>query len=432
MNGGTREAEIRPAAADDVAEVAALWCEAFPGRRTVAERARMLETGGRYGGLETALVARGPDGDLLAACKIYRMTQRITGVAIPMMGLAAVAVATHARRQGLGARLCRHAADVARDRGDVVSVLYPFRPDYYERLGWGLAGELHEYRFSTAMLPDAEEARHVRRARSADDADAIAACYGRVATRSNGPLERDDRVWAWRLADEELGVRAPEPEQGTGARRRGALVFDRDGVAGYALVRRTGERVDIRELVAETEEAYRGLLGYLARHADRWRLGRHTARPEERFGDRLLDPRPPGSGRARSLYFPTARVVRGPMLRLLDLPGALRLRRYFDAAPASSPREVILDIFLGDRQIEQNNGPWRLRIQEGGVEVGPAGGELAEHRIAADAATFARIFAGDLSPTDAVRLGRASVAGDGVLVDAAFATRERFWLLDEF
>jgi predicted acetyltransferase len=432
MTQGLPEVEIRPGAEKDIAEVAALWCEAFPGRRTVAERARMLETGGKYGGLETVLVARDPDNDLLAACKIYRLTQRITGVAVPMMGLAAVAVTPGARRQGLGSRLCRHAMAAARQRGDVISVLYPFRPDYYERLGWGLVGELHEYRFRTVMLPGSEGARHVRPARDAEDAAALAACYARVAARSHGPIERDARLWEWRLAGEDLGVRVVDGKAADATPRGGVWVYDRNGVTGYALVRRKGERIDVRELVAETEEAYHGLIGHLASHADRWAVGRHFARPDERFGDRLTDPRPPDARRARSLYFPTARVVRGPMLRLLDAAGALGLRTYFDRPGWGERRDAVIDIFLADRQIEENQRPWRLSITDGAGEVTPADGEPAQHRIATDAATLARIFAGDLAPADAQRLGRASLAGDAHLMDAAFATREPFWLLDEF
>jgi predicted acetyltransferase len=425
-------AVVRPADRGDIQEVAALWCEAFPGRRTVAERARMLEMGGQYGGLETVLVARAADGSLSGACKIYRMTQRVTGVPMPMMGLAAVAVAPRARRRGLGARLCRHAMEAARTRGDLLSVLYPFRPDFYERLGWGLVGELHEYRFDAASLPRYDEARHVRPARDAADADAIATCYARVARRSNGPIERDRRIWGWRMAGEELGVREPVSEAGVASRRSGIILFDRDGVTGYAFLRRRGDRVDVREMVAESEESYRGLLGRIARQADRWALVRHAARIEERLGDRLTDPRPPGSGRARELYFPTARLIRGPMLRLLNVPGALPLRRYFDADPDRPRDETIVDILLADQQMEANAGLWRLRVLDGAGRVEDSAGPPADVRLETDATTFARIFAGDLAPSDAARLGRATVAGDCGVLDAVFATRERFWLLDEF
>jgi predicted acetyltransferase len=452
---------IRPAAASDMETVAELWCQAFPGKRTVAERVRMLESGGRYGGLETVLVARNDAGGLLAACKIYPLTQHIAGAAMPMMGLAAVAVAPAARRQGLGAHLCTRAMEAARERGDVISTLYPFRADYYERLGWGLVGELHEYRARTKALPAYEEGRHVRTARGAADAEAIAACYARVAARSNGPIARDARIWAYRLAGEELGVRlvptAGEPDAGPAgvsiatSRRHVAVVYDHGGVAGYALFTRPrhdaadSRAMQVRELVAETEEAYRGLLGHIARDAGRWPIVRHTARPAERLGDRLADPRWLGAHPARSLYFPTARIIRGPMLRVLHVPAALRLRPFFatDADPAA--RRATPEIEIDDPQVPANRGPWIVRIHwgrgrvdprmaaPGGSTVGaPADGGHADARIRTDAPTFARIFAGEIAPRVAARMGRAVTTGDHQLLDQAFAVSERFWLLDEF
>lgn len=440
---------ILPAQPSDTREVAELWCHAFPGRRTIEDRIAMLEGGGRYGGLETVLVMRDAAGSLAGASKIYRMESRIAGAALPMMGLAAVAVAPSYRRRGLGARLCLEAMDVARQRGDVLSVLYPFRPDYYQRLGWGLVGELHDYRFETAALPRYEEARHVRPAEGESDGEEIAACYARVAARSNGPITRDRRVWAYRLAGQELGVRPLTPDAARATPRADArvraVVFDDHGVTGYALLRGLsrragGERsLEIRELLAESERAYRGLLGHVATLSDRWPRARHFARPEERFGDRLRDPRPPGRPTARSLYFPTARIVRGPMLRVLDVAAALRARPWFDAGGA---RAGSVSIRVHDAQRPENEGPWLVRLNgagggvvEAGVEAGLGGRRETgdpDIELSTDASTFGRIFAGDISASEAARIGRAAIEGDASLIDGAFATSERFWLLDEF
>lgn len=438
---------FQPARPDDVHDIAELWCEAFPGRRTVADRVRALETGGRYGGLDTVIVGR-DGGQVVAACKSYRMEERILGVAVPMLGLAAVAVALPHRRRGLGAELCTEAIRRGAERGEVASVLYPFRPDYYERLGWGLVGELHDYRFRTRHLPAYPEADAVREAVEADY-DAVTECYDRVATRSNGLIARDDSVWEYALAGAEIGVLPVAEARGSLAPRdhprRWVVVYEEDGIRGYALLRivdtRAGRdrRVDIRELVAETEAAYRGLLGYVASRADALPLARHFARPDERFGDRLRDPRPPRHRSARSLYFPTCRVVRGPMLRILDLPRALRLRPWYHRGGGRGPRGT-LRIAVTDPQLPRNEGAWRVQLDGRGAGrvaadvAGVAGGleSDVDAAISTDASTYARIHVGELTPTDAARLGRATIHGDRAILDAAFATSRTFWLLDEF
>ena len=433
---GTPELHFEPANTDDAEAVARLWCDAFPGDRTVAQRVRTLETGGRYGGIETVCTARDGRGELAGACKAYRMVEYIAGAPMPMMGLAAVAVAPSFRRRGVGARLCSEVIRASADRGDAVSVLYPFRPAYYERLGWGLVGSLHEHLFRTAELGpfDAGEGDPVRAASAEIDGPAIADCYQRVTRVANGPIRRDRAVWRHRLLGEQLGVRPPgEDSLGGKAGDPGlsAVVYDDGGVTGYALVRyakaSAPERstLQVRELLAENEVAYRGLLAHLASQRDQWPHALHHARPGERFGDRLRDPRPPGYRPARSLYFPTARVVRGPMLRVLDVASALRLRP-LGGGPARYRIEV------RDPQRRENEGPWSVEVgSDGGVEVAPGRAGRADATVETDASTFARIFVGELGAVEAARMGRARVDGDPHRVDRAFAT-EPFWLLDEF
>ncbi|MFW6331511.1 MAG: GNAT family N-acetyltransferase, partial [Gemmatimonadota bacterium] len=379
--------EIRRARPGDSRGVAELWCDAFPGKRTVGDRMRMLETGGRYGGLDTVLVGTDRAG-VAAACKVYRMEQHIAGAALPMMGLAAVAVAPSRRRRGLGARLCVEAIRTAAARGDAVSTLYPFRPEYYERLGWGLVGGLLDYRFHTGSLQRYEEARDVREAVLERDAERIAACYARVASRSNGPITRDRQVWAYRLTGEDLGVRPVDADAAWTASadpKLRAVVYGQDRVSGYALLRyatraaRDEQVLEVRELVAEDERAYRGLLGHIAAQSDQWPHARHFARPGERFGDRLRDPRPPRHRAARSLYFPTARIVRGPMLRIIDVERALLGRRWFDADEDGTAGTIQLTV--EDAQRPENDGPWTVRIDGRAAEVARRADAAAGPRV---------------------------------------------------
>lgn len=439
---GSPPVRIRPAEADDIRAVARLWHDSFPGERTVAERIRLLEAGGPFGGLETVIVADEPGYGVVGACKVYRMTEYIGAVAMPMMGLAAVAVTPSRRRRGLAGRLCVGAIEAAVERGDVISALYPFRPDYYRRLGWALVGALHEYRFHTRALAvpgggQPEGGDRVRRGELERDAAAIAACYRRVAERSNGPIDRTRQVWAYRLTGEEVGVRPVDAEALWTARAEPTLrpvVYDDGGVRGYALLRyRRRESpaeatLQVRELIAEDHAAYHALLAHVASQHDQWPHCHYFARPDERFGDFLRDPRPPRFRSARTLYFPTARIARGPMLRVLDVPAALRRRGYFragDGAPAT------FAIRVTDEQCPANTGSWTVHIAADG-EVGVESGAAGDATLETDPSTLAQVFVGEIPATVAARHGRARVDGDGAVLDRAFATRERFWLLDEF
>lgn len=409
--------EFRRAERTDVQRLAALWTQAFPGDRTESDRVRQLETGVPYGGLESAWIAE-ERGRVVGAYRAYAMKEYIGGAALPMLGLAAVATAPDARRRGVGRRLCLHAIRVGRERGDVVSVLYPFRPAFYHALGWGATGELHAYRFAPGALPDRVEAAGVRPA-GPGDRDAIAACYARVAAWSNGPIERGPGAWSYHLD----------------ARGVYAFVFEDGSIRGYALVHFGRARTPgaaalrVRELVAEDDEARRGLLGWIAAQRDQFRLVRYDARPDERLDLILGDPRPPHYRPPRPLWFPTATRIRGPMLRILDVPAALAARPRWGAAPGFG---LNLEIEVYDDAVPENRGPWELSVEEHGARVHPRRTGGYDARIALGAPAFAQLYAGELTPTAAARLGLARIEGAADALDRAFRLDQPFWLLDEF
>lgn len=408
---------FRKAEPSDVLPLAELWTMAFPGRKTVADRLLQLETGIPYGGLEVAWVEE-EARELLGAFRAYRFTEVIARAELPMMGLGSVAVAPTARRRGIARRLCMEAIRLARERGDVISVLYPFKPSFYQALGWGAAGELRVHIFRPEHLPDYSGGSRVRRAATTDER-AVADCYARVARASNGLVLRERGAWTHLLQ---------EP---------GNHLFvlpDDGGVGGYAVVRfRSGRRPEagtllLRELVAGDEEARRALLSWVRAQRDQWSRVRYDAPPDSAFDRRLLDPRPPGFAHPRPLWHPVARVLQGPMLRILDVEAALGAPRGWGG---HEPADGTLVVDLVDDLIPENAGPWSLEIGGGKGAVRPGSGK-ATARLFTDAATLASIYAGELAPSVAARLGLARVEGEGHFADRVFRTEERFRLLDTF
>jgi len=409
---------FRHGEAGDVRGLARLWVQAFPGERTVADRVAQLETGVPYGGLETAWLLE-DRGRLAGAFRSYPLRQYLAGASVPMLGLAAVATSPAYRRRGVARELCRHALRLGRERGDLVSVLYPFRPSFYRALGWGVAGELHSYRFAPGALPAYDEAARVRAGEEGDLGE-VMACYARVAARSNGLIERDNRIWAYHF--DRSGVYP--------------YIFEGNGVSGYLLARfGAGQApgagvLTVLELVAEDDVAYRGLLGWISLQRDQVREVRYDARVDEHFEFRLSEPRPPGFQPVRALWYPGARRIRGPMLRIIDLPGVLEARTSWGVGEDESFTWVLE---VEDAELPENGGAWTLTVDGGAMRVRRGvDGRAAEALLATNMATFAEIFTGSIAPSAAVRLGLAR--GEGALgrLDRLFAATSPFWLLDEF
>ena len=406
---------IRPAADADKRSIAQLWNHAFPGERTVEERIRSLEDGKPYGGLEITFAAE-LRGKIVGAFRAYKMAESINGTLMPMMGLASVAVSPDARRRGIAKTMCRYVLAHARERGDFVSVLYPFRPDFYHSLGWGLAGELHSFRFRPESLSLDDNSLNVRMA-ALDDHEGVAACYDRVARNANGPILRTPYAWKAMFAD--------SPTY--------AIVYDRGGIKGYAVLTygrghsRETRPLHVQEIVAESKEAYCGLLGWISEQRDLWREVRYDARVEENFAFRLTEPRPPGERHARTLWDPVARIIRGPMFRIVNVQEALARRSY----PTDVQLTLKLDLF--DGEIDDNRGECRVVFEGGRATIGRwPSGATADVEMSTRISSLSQMFVGETSPSAAALLGGTEVRGRVELLDRVFATKEKFWLFDEF
>lgn len=406
---------------DEVDEVARLEMHSFPAPGRTLQWWRDALTDGPHGGLEALWVAE-EDGRLVGACSLLRLRQWVGGACIPVMGLAAVAIAPTHRRRGLAARLVRAGFTHARERGDVGSALYPFRAAFYEDLGYGLAGEAHQYQLPPNLLPDDKVERlRVRLVDGPEDEAAMHALYSEVARRHmTGQLERSDRSWraVW------------------GGDDRAAVLYQGESgePEGYAIVRYradlpvTTRFLEVEERAWLTLGARRGIYAWLSTMSDQWRELVYRAHPEEGFGDLLSEPRlpllaNPGWG----LWFPSATLMRGPMFRVLDVPGALARRTLVGEA------SLTLRLEVDDPQIAENRGPWRVRLHDGAMEVEPDDGAPVDATLRLPMDTLSRVYIGALAMRQALTGGLAWLDRPELArtLDQAFAVPKP-WTFDRF
>ncbi|WP_029136187.1 GNAT family N-acetyltransferase [Nakamurella lactea] len=132
------------------------------------------------------------DGDELAARLFAReYLSHFAGEQVPTCGIAGVTVKAEYRGRGLLTDLFAAVHDAAKDRGEVISTLFPTAPGIYRRFGYELVGD-----YSTVEIPSAALASirrpagiEVRRA-GVDDAEAIQRVYHQWASSQHGPLTR--------------------------------------------------------------------------------------------------------------------------------------------------------------------------------------------------------------------------------------------------
>ena len=138
---------IRPLTGQDLTAAAALAEFAFQFQYSEPERAgreRGLASGHELGVFE--------DGRLLASLVINPFMVSLAGGFVSCGGLGLVASWPEARRQGHVGRLLSESLRVMRARGQVLSMLYPFKAAFYRRYGWEAAGYVDQARIAPSDL----------------------------------------------------------------------------------------------------------------------------------------------------------------------------------------------------------------------------------------------------------------------------------------
>jgi predicted acetyltransferase len=181
---------------DRVAE-ARMLCYA-PARRELEGYRQRLRADPRVGPRDCLLAERG--GRAVGTATSLSLRTWVRGGAVPCQGVASVGtVPTHRRagassgEAGVATQVMREVLNQARERGDVVSALMPFRGSFYEHFGYGIIERRLDWTVPLGILPagSSEGIRYFE----PGDLPALVACRQRVAERGQCDIERSPALW---------------------------------------------------------------------------------------------------------------------------------------------------------------------------------------------------------------------------------------------
>lgn len=339
------------------------------------------------------------DGSRLVAMARFRdMLQCWHGRAVPMAGVAGVAVAPEERGRGVGRRLVTALLETIAARDYPLAVLFPSTFPVYRSLGWEVAGTSYEAVFPAHALRSlaapggraaqgsGEAGSAVRRA-GPSDVQQVREVIRRVHTmaRDCGPSVPDEAAVASALGD---------PQQYS--------YLASDGVLSYTW-HEGHDELFVHRAVAASARTTGALWAIVASNC--WLAGTVRAR---------LAPADP-------LWWlpgdPVADIVDHDdwMLRVVDAPAAVAARGFPLAADLTLPLHITDDIRPA------NAGWWQLKVSGGRGSLTRAGEPAAARPLALGARGLAALYAG----TPAATLRRAGLAEGGgetgdALLDSAF------------
>lgn len=272
------------------------------------------------------------------------------GAAVPTAGIASVTVAAEFRGRGALTPLFDTMLRAAKQRGAAISTLFPTAPRIYRRFGYELFSDYVTVSVPTSALAAVAPAAPSTATRRAVEADipAIRRLYGDWALDQNGPLTRQGASFpttAAELLADFTGITVAEDATGM----VGFASWDR-GV-GYG----PPARIEVSDLLANTPDAHRALLGTIGSFA--------SVAPTTRIDTSGDDP--------VRLFLPSPHwevVDSSPyMLKVLDVPLALTTRGYPPGLTCELPFRLAGDV------LAENNTAYVLQVADGVARCTPGG-----------------------------------------------------------
>lgn len=392
---------FRPAREEDLDRLIVIHSSAYPDGRTHDARARNF-TANPLGTLDDLWVAH-DRGLVVAHAFLFRMHAWFGGARVAVGGIASVGVAPESRGSGVASRLLAHLHAAARERGDALTVLYPFRQGFYTQLGYAATTPYRQLQLSPAAVPWKQEL--TVRAAGGADRDAMKSTWEAAGRARTGMHVRTESVWRARLTDE----------------RATWLVVDGDrGVEGH--VAWTVEQTEpegattlaILEMAARSDRAARSLWAAVAAQRDQVTEVRVDVADDDPIDRAFVDPDRDRFGSLRAPH-PIGRLALGPMVRIVDVERALLSRGWLGS---------------GRLALDAGEGTVVLSVEDGVATLSPS---RIEPALTLDRATLAALAFGGLRPSQAARFGwvtarREATLGlaDAVLGLPAYFSPERF------
>ncbi len=295
------------------------------------------------------------DGEQMVGTAIaYTFDLTVPGGCVPAAGISSVAVLPSHRRRGLlSALMARQLTDVAQG-SEPVAVLFASEAAIYGRYGYGRACEHYMFTVNkgdgrlrpSPSLPEDPGAQVTLRIAEPKAAKAdIVRVYEAIRPTRPGMITMSGGRWAMTLSDPEW-VRDGSTPMGC------VIAEDHTGPRGYALYSGRGSwdsdgipdgSLHVSELFGIDAAATAALWGNVL---NRDLVGHVTIRPRP-----VDDPLPLMLSDARRTR---TGVFDGLWVRLVDLPAAVRRRRY------ASQADVVIEV--QDALLPANDGRWRLSL----------------------------------------------------------------------
>jgi len=359
--------KIRKIPGRDAGRFVDIIIDAYPGIgiKTAKDRKKLIEEVRTHTRIDPRTSIHGlyRAKELIGVMRLFDFKMNLFGRWIGAGGLGSLAVSLFHKKEHVAKKLVQHYVRHYRRRKAPLAVLWPFRPDFYKQMGWGLGGQLFSYSVAPQSLPRNRRVGPVRLLVK-DDMPALTDCYNRAASRRTGMIEE---LCAFREFVFDLKRERKYLGYEQNGQIRGYLIFQFERGRATNFI---DNNIRVSQLIYDDPEVLRGLLDFLHRQFDQ--INRIIIEcNDESFHHLLHDPRNGSNNIMYPVYHECCVCGVGVMYRIIDARELFAQLADHDF----NGHDGSLKLEIKDSFLRANNGSLVLRFDEGKPHILDRGAE---------------------------------------------------------
>ncbi len=351
-------------------------------------------------------------GKLMGCMVLYDFIMNFLSIKVKIGGVGLVAVDLLHKKEKICKEMIFYFLEQYRKKNACLVALYPFRPDFYKRMGFGYGTKMNQYRIRPTYLPRGECRKHIIFLKRTDK-KMLNECYHRFFMKNHGMLDR--KYLEWDLLFDRPGNKIVGYREGNTILGYLVFSFKRSKEDNWL-----DNNILIREFIYEKREVLSELLTFLYTQLDQVKSIILSTQDED-FHVVPSDPRN-GSG---DLIEPCNHVTNkqgiGIMYRAIDTEGLFRLLSAHNFGNQSCKLKLtILDSFL-----KENDGSTIIHFRNGRPHLIKYGDYDVE--ISLDVSDFSSLIMGTVAFKSLYKYGLADISSARYIdtVNKLFTTEQK-------
>lgn len=332
------------------------------------------------------------DDRLLGGMRLLDFTMNYHGQMIPAGGVGSVAVDLLQKKRGIARQLIEYYLEYYAAQGTYLALLYPFRPDFYHKMGFGYGTKMNRYEFPPGSLTRVSFPGRLFYMNQ-DHKETLRAFHNRQAERKNGYcrmslFEANSLFKAHGSNNTLVGYELD-------GQLKGYLAFNFKRAHENNFVR---NNLNVRDWEWDSPESLGALAYFIQTQADQVERVIYNTQ-DDKFHYMLKDVRSSSFNMIPSVYHESNTAGVGIMYRITDFVLFLKAtaKRNFNG------QSLDLTVDLTDSFYPKNSGRHHLSFCDGVVDSG--GPETNSLMMAIDIAELSALLMGAVSFSSLYSLG---------------------------